>query len=124
VAPVVRNVGSLTLESLVARAHDLVTRARAERLTPAETAGGSIMVTNLGKYGIDESVGIVGPPQVAVLALGGVRDDAVVEGGMVVAGKVLTLTLSVDHEQIDDALAARWLGVLAALLERPEWMQG
>ena len=63
-------------------------------------------------------------PQVAVLALGGVRDDAVVEGGVVIAGKVLTLTLSVDHEQVDDALAARWLGVLAALLERPEWMQG
>jgi pyruvate dehydrogenase E2 component (dihydrolipoamide acetyltransferase) len=124
VAPVVRNVGSLTLESLLTRAHDLVTRARTERLTPAETTGASIMVTNLGKYGIDESVGIVSPPQVAVLALGGVRDDAVVEAGTVVAGKVLTLTLSVDHTLVDDSLAARWLGVLAALLERPEWMQG
>jgi pyruvate dehydrogenase E2 component (dihydrolipoamide acetyltransferase) len=124
VAPVVRNVGSLTLESLVSRAHDLVTRARTDRLEPAETEGGSIVVTNLGKYGIDESVGLVASPQVAVLALGGVRDDAVVEGGVVVAGKVLTLTLSVDHDHVDDALAARWLGVLAALLERPEWMQG
>jgi pyruvate dehydrogenase E2 component (dihydrolipoamide acetyltransferase) len=51
-----------------------------------------------------------------------VRDEPVVQGGAVVAGKTLTLTLSVDHALVDDLLAARWLGVVAALLERPEWM--
>jgi pyruvate/2-oxoglutarate dehydrogenase complex dihydrolipoamide acyltransferase (E2) component len=45
-----------------------------------------------------------------------------VEGGAVVAGTVMTLTLAIDHDAVDDVTATRWLGVLAALLERPEWM--
>jgi pyruvate dehydrogenase E2 component (dihydrolipoamide acetyltransferase) len=51
------------------------------------------------------------------------RDEPTVSGGSVVAGRALTLTLSVDHELVDDGLAARWLAVLAALLERPEWLR-
>ena len=84
--------------------------------------GGSIAVSHLGRYGLDDAVPSVVPPQVASLAVGGVRDEAVVEAGAIVAGKTLTLTLSVDHDLVDDVSAARWLGVVAALLERPEWM--
>ena len=105
------------------RARDLVARARAGELEPGDLDGGGIAVTNLGKYGIDDSVALVAPPQVAVLTLGVVRDEPVVEGGLVMPGKVLTVTLSIDHDHVDDFVAARWLGVLAALLERPEWMQ-
>ena len=105
------------LEHLVMRAVD-----GAHRVLPDLAVDGSIAVSYPGRYGLDESVPVVTAPQVAALSVGGVRDEPVVSGGTVVAGRVLTLTLSVDHEVVDDALAARWLGVLAALLERPEWL--
>jgi pyruvate dehydrogenase E2 component (dihydrolipoamide acetyltransferase) len=89
---------------------------------PEETVDGNIAVSYPGRYGLDESVPVVSAPQVAALSVGGVRDEPIAAGGTVVAGRVLTLTLSVDHEVVDHALAARWLSVLAALLERPEWM--
>ena len=56
------------------------------------------------------------------LAIGGVRASRLWRAAPIVAGRTLTLTLSVDHDLVDDVLAARWLGVVAALLERPEWM--
>jgi pyruvate dehydrogenase E2 component (dihydrolipoamide acetyltransferase) len=53
--------------------------------------------------------------------VGAVRDEPVVEDGAVVAGRVMTVTLSVDHRPVDGVLAARWLGVLVELLEHPVW---
>ena len=100
---------------------ELTTGTRSGLLAPADP-GGSIAISHLGRYGLDDSVPSVAPPHVASLAVGAVRDEPVVEGGAVVAGRALTLTLSVDHALVDDVLAARWLGVVAALLERPGWM--
>jgi pyruvate dehydrogenase E2 component (dihydrolipoamide acetyltransferase) len=54
--------------------------------------------------------------------VGAVLDEPVIEGGAVVPGKVLTLTLSIRPGRVDDAQASRWLAVLVALLERPEWL--
>ena len=102
----------------VARGLDGVRREGAADTEP----GDSIAISHLGRYGIHDAVLSVVPPQVASLAIGAVRDEPVVERGAIVAGRTLTLTLSVDHDLVDDVLAARWLGVVAALLERPEWM--
>jgi pyruvate dehydrogenase E2 component (dihydrolipoamide acetyltransferase) len=121
VAPVVRDVAARSLHDLARLMAELTTEARSGRLVTGDR-GGSIAISHLGRYGLDDSVPSVAPPQVASLAVGAVRDEPVVEGGAIVAGKTLTLTLSVDHALVDDVLAARWLGVVAALLERPEWM--
>jgi pyruvate dehydrogenase E2 component (dihydrolipoamide acetyltransferase) len=121
VAPVLRDVGARSLLDIALLTGELTTQARSGRL-PATEPGGSIAISHLGRYGLDDSVPNVVAPHVAALAVGAVRDEPVVEGGVIVAGKTLTLTLSVDHALVDDTLAARWLGVVAALLERPEWM--
>jgi len=61
----------------------------------------------------------VGPPHAAILAVGAVRDEPVVEDGAVVPGQVMTVTLSVDHRPVDGVIAARWLAALRELLENP-----
>jgi pyruvate dehydrogenase E2 component (dihydrolipoamide acetyltransferase) len=117
--PVVRDVGSLTVTALAVSVRDLAARARDGRLKQDELEGGSISVTNLGMHGVEEFAAIINPPQAAILAVGAVRDEPVVHDGAVVPGKVMTLTLSVDHRPVDGVLAARWLAVLEDLLEHP-----
>lgn len=117
--PVVRDVGSLTVTALAASVRDFAERARAGKLKQDELEGGSVSVTNLGMYGVEEFSAIINPPHAAILAVGAVRDEPVVEGGAVVPGKVMALTLSVDHRAVDGALAAQWLVVLTELLEHP-----
>ena len=70
-------------------------------------------------YGTEEFTAIINPPQAAILAVGAVRNEPVVEDGAVVAGTVLHVTLTVDHRPVDGALAARWMAALLELLEHP-----
>ncbi len=81
-----------------------------------------LAVTHPGRYGVEEAAAVVVRPRVAALAVGAVRDAPVVEGRAVVPASVLTLTLSLDRKSVSEADAARWLALLVALLERPEWM--
>jgi pyruvate dehydrogenase E2 component (dihydrolipoamide acetyltransferase) len=119
VTPVVRDVGSLSLGRLAAVARDLRARAAEGRLDPTEVDGGAIEVTDLAAYGVAELAASVTPPHLAHLAFGTVRDEPVVEGGELVPGKVVTVTLSVDHERVDRLVAARWLAAFVDLLGRP-----
>ncbi|WP_432478184.1 2-oxo acid dehydrogenase subunit E2 [Nocardioides sp. GXQ0305] len=119
VTPVVRDVGGHTISSLAAAVRDLAERARAGRLRQGELEGGSITVTNLGMYGVEEFAAIINPPHAAILAVGAVREEPVVADGAIVPGSVMTLTLSVDHRPVDGVVAARWLAALTGLLERP-----
>jgi pyruvate dehydrogenase E2 component (dihydrolipoyllysine-residue acetyltransferase) len=117
--PVVHDVTSLTVTALAARVRDLAARARDGKLKQHELEGGSITVTNLGMYGVEEFAAIINPPHAAILAVGAVRDEPVVDGGAVVAGQVMTVTLSVDHRPVDGVLAARWMAAFVELIEHP-----
>ena len=119
VTPVLRDVTAQTISQVAARTRDLAARARDGRLRQAELEGGTISVTNLGMYGVEEFAAIINPPQAAILAVGAVRDEPVVEDGAVTVGKVMTVTLSVDHRPVDGVIAARWLAALRELLENP-----
>lgn len=117
--PVVRDVGSLGVRAVAEAVRDLAGRARDGRLRQDDLEGGSITVSNLGMYGVEEFAAIINPPHAAILAVGAVRAEPVVEDGAVVPGQVMTLTLSVDHRPVDGVIAARWLAELTGLLERP-----
>ena len=119
VTPVLRDVTAQTITQVAARTRDLAARARDRRLRQEELEGGTISVTNLGMYGVAEFAAIINPPHAAILAVGAVRDEPVVEDGAVVPGKVLTVTLSVDHRPVDGVIAAQWLAALKDLLENP-----
>jgi pyruvate dehydrogenase E2 component (dihydrolipoamide acetyltransferase) len=118
--PVVRSVDTASITDIARRSSDLADRARGGALKQHELEGGTITVTNLGMYGIEEFAAIINPPQAAILAVGAVRQEAVIDNdGAVVAAPVMRLTLSVDHRPVDGVTAARWLRALIEILERP-----
>lgn len=119
VTPVLRDVTAQTITQVAAQTRNLAARARDGRLRQHELDGGTISVSNLGMYGVEEFAAIINPPHAAILAVGAVRDEPVVEDGAVVPGKVMTVTLSVDHRPVDGVIAARWVAALRELLENP-----
>ncbi|GAA2455853.1 pyruvate dehydrogenase complex dihydrolipoamide acetyltransferase [Streptomyces pulveraceus] len=119
VTPVLRGIENLSVSAIATRTRAFAERARAGGLAPADLEGGSITVSNLGMYGVEEFAAIINPPQAAILAVGAARDEAVVRDGAVTVAKVLGVVLSVDHRPVDGAVAARWLAALTEAVENP-----
>ena len=120
VTPVIRDVASLSLSALSAKIKDAVGRANEGRLSTADLQGGTLTVSNLGMYGVEEFDAIINPPQAGILAVGAaVRTPVVGEGDTLEIASVLSLVLSVDHRPVDGTDGARWLARLKELLEDP-----
>ena len=119
VVPVVHRADALRLPELAARRADLVGRAQAGKLRPADIQGGGFTISNLGMFGVDAFSAIVNPPQAAILAVGRIADRVVALKGQPVVQPTLVLTLSCDHRALDGARAAQFLGTLADLVEEP-----
>ncbi len=118
--PVVRSVASRSLSDVSSSIKDLAARASAGTLKQQELEGGSLTISNLGMFGVEEFAAIINPPHVGILAVGAVVPTAVeaADGGLEL-GRCLTVVLSVDHRPVDGALAAQWLRHLKTLLENP-----
>lgn len=119
IAPAVLDAGRKTLAQIARETKDLVARSKGGTLRPEEIAAGTFSITNLGAYGIETLIGIIQPPQTAILGVGSVTKQAVVRDGAVVAGDVMKLALSADHRVTDGALGAQFLGEIKRLLEQP-----
>ena len=119
VVPVIHRADALRLPELAARRADLVGRAQAGKLRPADIQGGGFTISNLGMFGVDAFNAIVNPPQAAILAVGRIADRVVALNGQPVVQPTLVLTLSCDHRALDGARAAQFLGTLADLVEEP-----
>ena len=70
-------------------------------------------------FGIEEFTAIVNPPDACILAVGGIKQTAVVKDGQLVPGNVMKVTMSCDHRVVDGALGAAFLKTLKGLLEDP-----
>jgi pyruvate dehydrogenase E2 component (dihydrolipoamide acetyltransferase) len=119
VVPVLHRADTLGLAEIAARREDLVTRAQAGKLRPADIQGGSFTISNLGMYGVDAFSAIVNPPQAAILAVGRIADRVVPLNGQPAVQPTMVLTLSCDHRALDGARGAQFLGALAELIEEP-----
>ncbi|WP_342381087.1 pyruvate dehydrogenase complex dihydrolipoamide acetyltransferase [Myxococcus stipitatus] len=119
ITPVVRDADQKGLQAISTEVRELAERARKRALKPDEYTGGSITVSNLGMYGIDQFVAIINPPQASILAVGAVSDKVVVRDGQMVIRKMMTATLSCDHRIIDGAIGAEFMRELRGLLEHP-----
>lgn len=119
VTPVLRAVESCSLSAIAGSVRTFVDQANAGRLQQKDLEGGSISVTNLGMFGVEEFSAIINPPQSAILAVGAGTPSPRVVDGVVVPVTTVSLVLSVDHRAIDGALAARWMAALVAALENP-----
>ena len=119
ITPIVFKAHSMSVRQIGDEVRKLAKKAVEGKLQPAEFQGGTFTISNLGMFGIEQFNAIINPPQVAILAVAGIKDEPVVRGGQVVPGKVLRVTLSADHRAVDGADAAAFLKTLRELLEAP-----
>lgn len=118
--PVVPDCGAKTLRQIAAEARRLIERARSGSLTPQEMSGGTFSTTNLGMLGIEEFSAIISPPESAILAIGAVTPEVIVDAnGGFIARRRMRVTLSCDHRSVDGLLGAKFLQELKRLLESP-----
>jgi pyruvate dehydrogenase E2 component (dihydrolipoamide acetyltransferase) len=123
IAPAVLDCQAKPLSQIAREARDLAQRARGGgALSPEEYTAATFTITNLGAFGVDSLIGIINPPQTAILGVGRVEDRAVVRAGEVVVRSMMTLALSADHRATDGAEGARFLQTLKDMLERPALM--
>jgi pyruvate dehydrogenase E2 component (dihydrolipoamide acetyltransferase) len=121
VVPTISDADRLSLGEIARSARALAARVRDGSITPAELAGGTFTVSNLGMYGIDSFSAVINPPQVAILAVGSLKPRAVVlEDGDVAARPTMMLTLACDHRVLYGADGARFLDHVRGLLEHPD----
>jgi 2-oxoisovalerate dehydrogenase E2 component (dihydrolipoyl transacylase) len=119
IVPNIKDAHARSLPELARALGDLVTTAREGRTTPADMAGGTVTITNIGVFGIDTGTPILNPGESAILAFGAVREMPWVHKGRVVPRQVTQLALSFDHRIIDGELGSRFLADVGALLHDP-----
>ena len=118
--PVIKNAGNLTLKQLGEQAKGVAEKAHLGQLSDDDQEGGTFTVSNMGMLGVESFAAIVTPPQAAVLAIGTVKGEVVVdEHEELVVAPMVRLTLSSDHRILDGADAAEFLDSLKSYLEAP-----
>ncbi|WP_309129185.1 dihydrolipoamide acetyltransferase family protein [Microbacterium sp.] len=119
IVPNIRNAEKMSLTGLAGALQQLTTTARAGKTSPAELAGGTFAITNIGVFGIDAGTPILPPGQSGILAVGAVRRQPWEHRGEIALRQVMTLSLSFDHRLVDGAEGARFLKDVADILEQP-----
>jgi pyruvate dehydrogenase E2 component (dihydrolipoamide acetyltransferase) len=117
--PVVHDVDRKDLVQISIESRQVIERARSGKPGPGDLDGGTFSISNLGMYGVDEFNAIINPPESAILAVGAIKDAPVVEEGRLAVGKVMRMTLSVDHRVFYGATAAQFMAEVKRLVENP-----
>ena len=109
IVPVVKNAGQMNLMEISRNREQLVDRALSGKLHPDDLTGGTFTISNLGTLGIDFFTPIINPPQVAILAIGRIREVPAVYNGKIHIRQLMGVGVTCDHRVIDGAPAARFL---------------
>ncbi|MGB5697241.1 MAG: dihydrolipoamide acetyltransferase family protein, partial [Polyangiales bacterium] len=117
--PVIRDADRKGVAQIAEEVRDLAARAREKRLQPEEMTNGTFSISNLGMFGIEEFAAVINPPEGAILAVGALRREPVVEGDQIVPGRRMRFTMSCDHRVIDGATGARFLAAFKRIVESP-----
>lgn len=117
--PVVRFADNKSLSHISAEVKDLAQKAQDKKLQPADWEGSTFTISNLGMFGVEEFTAIINTPDSCILAVGGIKETAIVKNGQLAVGNVMKVTLSCDHRVVDGATGAAFLKTLKGLLEDP-----
>ena len=117
IVPVIRGAEDKGLGQITAEMDELAERAREGKLLPDEVVGGTFTISVLGS--VDGFTPILSSGQSAILGVGRSVEKPVVRRGEVVVREMVTVSLTVDHQVIDGAVAASFLRRLQQLVERP-----
>jgi len=123
ITPIVTGVEAKGLAEISESVKEMAGRAKIGKLAPHEYQGGTITVSNLGMFGINQFTAIINPPQACILAVGGTEKKVVVgaEGAPAVAN-MMRVTMSCDHRVVDGAVGAQWLQHFKKFMENPQAM--
>ena len=117
--PVVRFADNKSMSQISAEVKELGGKAKNKQLQPADWAGNTFTVSNLGMFGIDEFTAIINTPDSCILAVGGIKQTAIVVDGQLKVGNIMKVTLSCDHRVVDGSIGAAFLQTLKSYLEDP-----
>lgn len=121
IVPVIKDADQLSLVGISKAVNDLANRARANKLQPDDTQGGTFTFTNIGAFGNIFGMPIINQPQAAILAVGSItKKPAVLEtedGDVIAIRHMMYLTMSYDHRVIDGALGGTFLRRVGDYLE-------
>jgi len=124
VATVIHNADGCGVAQIASQRNDLGEKAKANRLRPSDVSGATFTISNLGMFQVDAFSAIINPPQVAILAVGAIKDRVIAVDGRPEVRPMMTLTLSCDHRVVDGARAASFLNDLVEKLREPEkWLR-
>jgi pyruvate dehydrogenase E2 component (dihydrolipoamide acetyltransferase) len=121
VAPVLRNLASMSLRTIAEMRRDLVNRAAAGKLSVAEMKGGSFTISNLGLTRVHHFTPILNHPQVAILGIGCVEDVVKAAGSTFSTRKMMPISLTTDHQIVDGAAAGSFISEFCDALEHPSF---
>jgi pyruvate dehydrogenase E2 component (dihydrolipoamide acetyltransferase) len=115
--PVILDADRMSLKGVADESRRVIEAARHGKMDGLGRA--VLTISNLGMFGVEEFAAIINPPEAAILAVGAIREEVLVEAGAMRAGHVMTMTLSADHRVVDGVIAAKFLRRLKELLEAP-----
>jgi pyruvate dehydrogenase E2 component (dihydrolipoamide acetyltransferase) len=117
--PVVRFADSKSLSVISAEVKMLGGKAKNKELQPADWEGNTFTISNLGMFGIEEFTAIINSPDACILAVGGIKETAIVKAGQLAIGNIMKVTLSCDHRVVDGVVGSSFLKTFKGLMEDP-----
>jgi pyruvate dehydrogenase E2 component (dihydrolipoamide acetyltransferase) len=117
--PVIRFADNKSLSHIAVEVKDLAQKAHDKKLQPSDWEGSTFTISNLGMFGIEEFTAIINPPDACILAVGGIKETAIVKNGQLAIGNVMKVTLSCDHRAVDGAVGSAFLKTFKGLMEDP-----
>jgi pyruvate dehydrogenase E2 component (dihydrolipoamide acetyltransferase) len=117
--PVVRFADQKSLSNISYEVKVFNSKAKDKKLQPADWAGNTFTISNLGMFGIEEFTAIINPPDACILAVGGVKETVGIVNGEIAKTNVMKVTLSCDHRVVDGVVGSKFLNTLKDLLEEP-----
>lgn len=117
--PVIQGCEALSLAEVAGRSRQLIAMVKDGSIGDVELSGGNFAVSNLGMLGVEHFAALVPPGMAAILAVGAIRDEVVVQDGKMVPAAMMRVTLMSDHRVVDGMYAANFLVELKRLLENP-----
>lgn len=122
VVPVARQTNKKSLAEIAIMNMNNVDMAKNNKLQPADMSGGTITLSNLGMFGVDNFTAIINQPESCILAAGQIAEKPVSRDGQVISRQMMTITASFDHRVIDGACGASFLSLVKLFLEYPKFL--
>ena len=120
IVPVVKQVNKKSISEIALANIKNVDAAKNNKLQKSDITGGTITLSNLGMFGINNFTAIINQPESCILAVGGIIEKPIVKDHQIVIKEMMNITGSFDHRLIDGNLGAAFLSKVKEIIENPQ----